>query len=252
MATNDGVLMANERLRSAIAERGLTSARLAERVQVDPKTVDRWIATGRTPYRSTAAEVAQILGRDAGWLWPETVASAESELVDFYPHRAVVPRSVWSSLLVNADERIDILCFAGLFFVEENPGLAETLAAGTAAGAHIRLLLGDPDSSAVRARGDEEGIGEALAAKVRNVLVYLGPLAQVNGIDVRLHATTLYTTVYRFDDDMLVNTHTYGAPAYMSPVLHLRCRPSSSLFGTYERSFERVWQSSQPYEIGSA
>jgi len=90
------------------------------------------------------------------------------------------------------------------------------------------------------------------AAKVRNVLVYLGPLAQVDGIDVRLHATTLYATVYRFDDDMLVNTHTYGAPAYMSPVLHLRCRPSSSLFGTYERSFERVWQSSQPYEIGSA
>ncbi len=244
--------MANERLRSAIAERGLTSARLAERVRVDPKTVERWIATGRTPYRSTVAEVAQVLGREPGWLWPETVASAESELVQFYPHRAVVPRSVWSSLLAGARERIDILCFAGLFFVEENPGLDETLTARAAAGAQIRILLGDPDSPAVCARGDEEGIGEALAAKVRNVLVYLGPLGAVDGIDLRLHATTLYATIYRFDDHMLVNTHTYGAPAYMSPVLHLRCRPSSSLFGTYERSFDRVWQPAQPYEGGPA
>ena len=239
--------MANERLRSAIAARGLTSARLAELVRVDPKTVDRWVATSRTPYRSTVAEVARVLERDPGWLWPETVTSAESELVQFYPHRAVVPRSLWSNLLGNARERIEVLCFAGLFFVEENPGLAEVFVEKAAAGARIRILLGDPDSAAVFARGEEEGIGDALAAKVRNVLVYLGPLATVDGVGVQLHSTTLYSTIYRFDDDMLVNTHSYGSPAYMSPVLHLHRRPSSSLFGTYERSFELVWHSARPY-----
>ncbi len=240
--------MPNERLRSAIVERGLTSARLAELVRVDPKTVDRWVATSRTPYRSTVAEVAQVLGRDPGWLWPETIASPESELVQFYPHRAVVPRSTWSNLLDRAQERIDVLCFAGLFFVEENPGLDQALAAKAAIGTRIRIMLGDPDSPAVRARGDEEGIGEALAAKVRNVLVYLGALSATDGIDLALHTTTLYATIYRFDDEMLVNTHTYGFPAYMSPVLHLRRRTSGSLFGTYERSLERVWQSARPYE----
>ena len=31
------------------------------------------------------------------------------------------------------------------------------------------------------------------------------------GIEVRLHATTLYNSLYRFDQSLLVNTHAYGA-----------------------------------------
>ncbi|MEV4093607.1 helix-turn-helix domain-containing protein [Streptosporangium saharense] len=39
----------NERLRSALVTAGITVRQLAEEVGVDPKTVERWVSTGRTP-----------------------------------------------------------------------------------------------------------------------------------------------------------------------------------------------------------
>jgi 8-oxo-dGTP pyrophosphatase MutT (NUDIX family) len=48
-------------------------------------------------------------------------------------------------------------------------------------------------------------------------------------------------SIYRFDDDMLVNAHVYGAPAAHSPVLHLRRLPGGRLVDHYQASFERVW-----------
>ena len=43
--------MPNERLRDALTARGLTCAVIAERVEVDQKTVERWIASDRVSRR---------------------------------------------------------------------------------------------------------------------------------------------------------------------------------------------------------
>ena len=59
--------------------------------------------------------------------------------------------------------------------------------------------------------------------------------------EVRLHRTVLYNSIYRADDDMLVNAHAYGVPAHFAPVMHLRHLSSGTLFQTYARSFDRVW-----------
>jgi hypothetical protein len=40
---------------------------------------------------------------------------------------------------------------------------------------------------------------------------------------------------------MLVVTHAYGVPANFAPALHLRRLSSGTLFQTYARSFDRVW-----------
>lgn len=103
----------------------------------------------------------------------------------------------------------------------------------------IRLVFGDPDSEATIARGREEEID--LAARVRLSLQMVAPLLGVEGIEVRLHAATLYNSIFRSDDMMLTNTHVYGAPAAQSPVLHLQQIPGGRLFDHYARSYERVW-----------
>jgi hypothetical protein len=41
-------------------------------------------------------------------------------------------------------------------------------------------------------------------------------------VELRLHDTALYNSVYRFDDEMLVNVHAYGILAAYTPVMHLR------------------------------
>jgi hypothetical protein len=93
----------------------------------------------------------------------------------------------------------------------------------------------------VRRRGEEEQIGEGMAARIRLGMIYLREAIGAPGVELRFHATTLYNSIYRFDDDMLVNAHVYGAPAAHSPVLHLRRLPGGRLFDHYQASFERVW-----------
>lgn len=65
--------MPNDRLRTALLERGVTPAGLAEAIEVDPKSVERWI-NGRTPYRRHRYAVATHLGVDEVYLWPDALS----------------------------------------------------------------------------------------------------------------------------------------------------------------------------------
>ena len=78
------------------------------------------------------------------------------------------------------------------------------------AGVRVRLLLGDPDSRNVAERGEDEGIDEGMAAKVRNSIVLFRRLLAEPNVELRLHGTVLYNSIYRADDQVLVNTHIYG------------------------------------------
>ena len=165
--------MANERLRTALLQRGVTPAALADTVGVDPKTIERWIG-GRIPYRRHRHQVAVRLGVDETYLWPgalaaEQVASAsESEILVVHPHRWAVPRDTWGLLFDSAEQEIGILVYSGMF-IADDPGLLALFRAKAEQGVRIRILLGDPDSSEVATRGQHEGIDDALASKIRNV-----------------------------------------------------------------------------------
>jgi len=243
--------MPNERLRAALLERGMTPATLAAALDVDPKTVERWVTTGRPPYRRHRYAVAALLGADEAFLWPdalsrEQVASAsESEILTVYPHRWAVPRDVWGRLFTGAEREVGVLVYGG-FFLAEDAGMLRLFAEKARTGVRVRVLLGDPDSAEVARRGAEEGIDEAMAAKIRNVLVLYRPLREVPGVEVRLHATVLYNSIYRADDQLLVNTHVYGAHAANAPVLHLRRVAGGDMVSTYLDSFENVWQTATP------
>jgi hypothetical protein len=134
-----------------------------------------------------------------------------------------------------------MLVFAGLFLHEHDPKLVRKLTRKARDGVAIRLLLGDPDSVAVACRGDEEKIGDALAYRIRNVLHLYEPLRDVAGLEARLHSTTLYNSVFRFDTEMLVTMHVYGLLGAHAPLMHLRQLGEGDLFTTYAESFERVW-----------
>ncbi|QAY69738.1 XRE family transcriptional regulator [Xylanimonas protaetiae] len=239
----------NERLRAAITDAGLTLAAFGEQVGVDPKTVERWITKDRIPHRTHRMKAAHILGKSDVFLWPATEAdprtrsATRAEFVEMLPSRASVPVSTWESLIDNATEAIDLLAFAGSFLHDSIPEFAERLAVRARAGVRVRLLFGDPDSAAVALRGEEEGIGELMAARCRLTWNYLAPLMTgVPGIEARKHGSTLYASLFRFDDALLVNPHALGAPAGHSPILHINRIPGGRLFAHYMESFEQTWQ----------
>ena len=244
--------MANERLRTALLSNRLTPAELADVVGVDPKTIERWIS-GRIPYRRHRHQVATRLGVDETYLWPgalaaEQVASAsESEILVVHPHRWAVPRDAWGLLFGSAEEEIGILVYSGMF-VADDPGLLELFRTKSDQGVRIRILLGDPTSQEVATRGAHEGIDDALAAKIRNAVVLYRPLHGAANVEIRQHSTVLYNSIYRADGQMLVNTHIYGKPAALAPVMHLRQIAGGTLVSTYLESFERVWSESRPVD----
>jgi transcriptional regulator with XRE-family HTH domain len=243
--------MANERLRSALVIRGVTEKELAEHCGVDAKTVERWILKSREPYRRHRQAAAAKLQIDEDYLWPDAksetqrVDEADAEIVHVYPHRSSVPPELWLQFAERATIEIGILVHAGVHLAE-NPRWHRTLTERAQSGVRIRMLLGDPDSPEIARRGEEEEIGEGVAYKVREVMKLYRPLYSTPGIEFRSHRSTLHNSLYRFDDEMLVNTQIYGVSAPLTPVLHLKRVAGAQLVLTYQHSFEKVWASAVP------
>ncbi|WP_042383858.1 DUF5919 domain-containing protein [Streptacidiphilus melanogenes] len=243
----------NERLRAALRDRGLTAQTLADELRVDAKTIERWIGSGRTPYPRHRYAVAELLGVAAADLWPETDRTAPpagpggTEVVGVYPDRSAVPGELWRTLFSKATKDIGVLVYSGLFLSEDS-GIHRILLAKAGQGVRIRILLGNPASEHVARRGADEGVGTAMAAKIENALVMYAPLRGNEAIQFRLHDTILYNSIYRADDELLVNTHLYGFAAAQAPVLHLRATADGSMVANYLDSFERVWADAVPLE----
>ena len=85
-----------------------------------------------------------------------------------------------------------------------------------------------------------------MAAKIRNALVLYRALREIESAEFRFHSTILYNSIYRGDDQLLVNTHIYGVPAARAPVWHLRKVAGGEIASTYLESFERVWDVRSP------
>ena len=85
-----------------------------------------------------------------------------------------------------------------------------------------------------------------MAAKIRNALTLYRPLRVVENIEIRLHRTVLYSSIYHADDQLMVNQHTYGIPAAQAPVFCLCDTVDGVMAALYLESFERVWAGSAP------
>jgi transcriptional regulator with XRE-family HTH domain len=177
--------MANERLRALLLERRVTTAKLAEAVQVDAKTVERWILAGRVPYRKHRYNVAAFFGVDEAYIWPDALdhdqvrSASESEIVAVYPYRRAMPD------------------------------------------------------------------------KVRSALAMFRTLEPVPNVEIRLHGTILYNSIFRGDDQLFVSTHIYGVMANNAPFFHLHKVPGGAIASSYLESFERVWDEAEPLPEGN-
>ncbi|MDB6013782.1 MAG: hypothetical protein JWL65_6032 [Gammaproteobacteria bacterium] len=239
----------NEPLRQALLRAGLREDDVAAQLGVDPKTVRRWL-TGRVPYPSSRAALADLVGADEADLWPDaggplTSRTRPEELGAVYPHRWAIPRDAWKRFFESVEHEIGVLAYSALFLAED-AGMLAIIADKARSGVRVRLALGDPDGACVAQRGQEEGIGDAIAAKVRNALTLYRAALKVENVEIRLHDTVLYNSLYRTDDQLLVNQHAYGLPAAHAPVFCFRASENGDMLPAYIATFERVWTTAKP------
>ncbi|AEV81991.1 XRE family transcriptional regulator [Actinoplanes sp. SE50] len=235
-------------LSRALRATGLDAVDVAARLSVDPKTVERWL-TGRLPYPRHRAALAGLTGWAEPDLWPGIDAREQAppdtgDILMTYAQRCSVPPDAWRRLFAGAEQEIGVLAYSGLFLAED-AGAVAILRDKARAGVRVRIALGDVNGVQVAQRGVEEQIGAIMPARINNALALLRPLIEEAGVAVRTHDTVLYTSIYRADDQLMVNTHAYGCAASRSPVLHLRRATDDGIAATYLDSFERVWAVAQ-------
>src|ERR1022692_3177435 len=100
MSSASGGSRLNETLRRVLLQARLNEEDVATRLEVDPKTVRRWLE-GRVPYLRHRWALAGMLGVDEADLWPQLRAagSQPEEIQRIYTHRDAVPHDAWQRLL---------------------------------------------------------------------------------------------------------------------------------------------------------
>jgi len=231
----------NETLCRALLRAGLTEEDVAARLQVDPKTVRRWLE-GRVPYLRHRWAIAAMLGVDETDLWPQlrTTRTRPDEVLAIYPHRDTVPRDVWLRLIGAARNEIGILDDADPP-VAADEVIMTAISGRAAAGVKVRVCLHYPGmpvagQGTVRPTGDDTSV-----AGLREALAIYAPLRDQGEVEIRLHQGIVYSSVYYADDQLLVSQHAYGVPARSAPVLHLQHAENGGMAAAYLEAFHRAW-----------
>ena len=222
----------NEPLSRALIRAGLSAEDVAARLEVDPKTVCRWLE-GRVPYRRYRWALAAMVGVGDLDLWPELRGQSirPDDVSAVLPHRGDVSSDVWLDLLSSARREIGVLEGGGAF-LPRIPRTAEILADRAAAGVRIRLCL--PASS----------IAVSRSAATSGELSIYAPLRPYGTAEFRRHRQQVYNDLCIADERMLVGQHAFGVPAARLPLLVLE-RQDSDLFTVYLDAFECLWSISR-------
>jgi transcriptional regulator with XRE-family HTH domain len=226
----------NETLRRALLKARITEEDVAAQLEVDPKTVRRWLE-GRIPYLRHRWALASMLGLDETDLWPQarTARSRPDEVRAIYPSLDAVSQEVWLGFLSSAECQIDILEDTEMFLADDLALLA-ALRGRTQAGVGARICMRDPAWPG----------SEASAARIRDVLAQYGRLCDRKEVQIRLHRVMLSNTLYRADDELLIGQRAFAIPDRRTPVLHLRRTGEGDIAATYLENFNRIWTRTSP------
>jgi transcriptional regulator with XRE-family HTH domain len=244
--------MSNERLHSALTQAGLQPDELAEQLDVDVKTVQRWLS-GRAPHaRHRAATVAvlnQTLDITERDLWPETVAPPAGDdrrdLVAIYTRGDDIRIPDWRILLREAQTRIDLLDTT-LVEVITSSGTVDLLREKARAGVEIRILTAHPHSIWITSLAEQladttrDDAGRTqLDRDLEHSHTAQEALIEQPNVDLRTHWAERTNSILRFGDQMLVTLHLWATPGTQAPVMHLRRRDDDGLFRPLPRALRR-------------
>lgn len=220
--------MENEQLRNAITRAGLSLEEFADIVQVDVKTVRRWLA-GRIPYPRHRTRVANALDTTEHALWPDavpapaTTAAGEpaghttGDALVGYAHATDLAAPDVDELLRAAAERIQIV----VPYLGSDSGLVELFRAGAPNGCRVRLVIEEPDER-------------------------VEPLLGVDAIEVRASPAGEDHILFRVDDEMLLVFKRIGPAGTSPPVIHLHRQVDNGLFDRLAENFDARWLKATP------
>ncbi|MFF8291436.1 XRE family transcriptional regulator [Streptomyces sp. NPDC016309] len=240
-----------------MADARLTPRKLAARIGVAPKTVERWLADAElVPHARNRVDACRALKVDEEMIWPKALqdrvkSGHDRELVHAYPYRSACPSTVWGELIEEAHDQIFLAGYTNYFVWLEQPAFAETLRRKLDTGCRVRFLLGDPDSEVTRQRELIEGVALSVSTRIRISLEHLEHLGAMDGLEVRFSSAEdavnhVSLSVFRFDHQALVTPHLARLVGHDSPLLHLRRQGEGGMFDRFAEHAEELWSRAVP------
>lgn len=246
--------MANTALRRAIADAQMTPRELADRMQVNTKTVERWLGDeGRFPHPRHRYMAADLLKVDETLLWPEAVklyvkTGHDREITHCWPARSEMPNTTWHKLVAEAKTEITLAGWTCYFLWLEGHQLGQTLRKKAQAGCRVRFLLGDPADPATAEREAVEDTPLTLSIRIQVTLTELARLRDVEGIEARYADRRLMgLSVFRFDDKAVITPHLATTIGSDSPTMLLRRVQTGGMFDRFlDDHVGLLWQAGRP------
>jgi transcriptional regulator with XRE-family HTH domain len=240
-----------------MADAGFSPRKLAARVGVTSKTVERWLADAElVPHASNREDACRALGVDEEMLWPRAVKDRiktgnDRELVHSYPYRSACPSTVWAELVENSGEELFLAGYTNYFFWTQLPQFTETVRRKAESGCRVRFLLGDPAGEVTRQREAIEDVALSVSTRIRISLEHLDRLGPLPGLEVRYSSAEdavnhVSLSVFRFDRDALVTPHLARLVGHDSPLLHLRRQSAGGMFDRFAEHAEELWSRAAP------
>ncbi len=184
--------MENEHLRTAITRAGLTLEEFADIVQVDVKTVQRWLA-GRTPYPRNRARVASALDTTEHALWPDAVPA---------------PTDVRSA---RADDTRRPATWSRATGTRPTPPhrIPPSSCAQRSSGSRSSSPTSHPSPGSSRSCAHSAADGCRIASIIEDPDGQVEPLLGIDAIEVRASPAGEDHVLYRADDEMLLALSTH-------------------------------------------
>lgn len=240
-----------------MADANLSPRKLAGRIGVSVKTIQRWLEDPElTPHARNRTDACRALGVDEEMLWPQSIkdrikTGSDREIIHSYPYRSACPSTVWADLVAGAEADIFLAGYTNYFFWTQIPQFANVLRQKAGQGCRVRFLLGDPEGETTRQREAIEDATLSVSARVRITLGELGRIGPIEGIETRFSADEdavnhVSLSVFRFDHEALVTPHLARLVGHDSPLLHLRRQGDGGMFDRFAEHSEELWTRAVP------
>ncbi|MFF0494141.1 DUF5919 domain-containing protein [Nocardia sp. NPDC004068] len=248
--------MANERLRSALLQRGLTPQTAAESLGVDAKTVERWISRERIPYPKHRYALAALLQEPEGYLWPQPEPQRQyADVEAIFPTRAEFIQKMPPREILKSAETVDMMGLSLNLFCQQHSD-SDTLRL-LASGTIFRCLFLEPRGVHIRSREREEGHDADVLTKLTEINI-----ASSQRLRTRIPADSPGAILIRTYDEparfnitvidkrtCIIQPYLHRARGVESPTLIARRSEQPGLFETFSQVFESMWATGK--ELGA-
>lgn len=172
--------------------------------------------------------------------------ASKTGIIGIWSQRGLLDSNIWIKKIEESKENIDILGYA-IAFLPEHPEFKKIIKEKHSQNCKIRILLGKPNCSSVKNRNIEEKEEGSISSRIETSLTRLNDLIQLGCIEVKLHDTPLYCSIYRFDSEMLVTPHLYGVKGSAAPLISYK-NVKGGIFESYLKHFDDIWELGEEYK----